>query len=73
MWSAIAAIATLLTALLVVIFGMLKHGGGYGGDQSVVTGTVTSIVTGTVTVSVVGTLPPATVTITVATVPLGGK
>jgi hypothetical protein len=63
MWSAIAAIASLLTAVLALIFGILKEGGDSGGQQSSeVTGTITSTVTGTVTVSVVGTLP---VTVTV--------
>lgn len=58
MWSAVAAIASLITALLAFILGILKLGDGEGrsGHQtSVVTGTVTSVVTGTVTVTVIGT------------------
>lgn len=65
-WSAVAAIASLLTALLALIFGVVKHGdeGSGGHSSSDVTGTITSTVIGTVTVSVVGT-PSVTVTITV--------
>ena len=65
-WSAIAATASLLTALLALILGFVKPGGegGDGRSPSVVTGTITSTVMGTVTVSVVGT-PSMTVTVTV--------